>query len=305
MCVAVLCACSLPVLSHQLLQPLWSLTNLQYLALGGSLTVKPQPLSGLGALTHLTTLQLRGVSFPVDGSTLPGLLCLTALQQFEFEGGIGVREYECQRMQLGVLRNCTALQHLQLETVTLVPSRLNDGGEGMVQTTVHGQALQQSNAAAAAGAGRGGRHRDGLGSSSRTSEPCLVPQLQQLAYLELRGVRDDSGVSDHGYHQHHQRTELSEAEQLIVSSGSVLQSLCLANTGLSGRNTWEDVLSEDAVLPHLTALDLRRTYPSMGQPELTRWAWGGGGWGAVRVCKVTVFSCVACLRVLHPECVAP
>lgn len=263
---AVLCACSLHQLSHQLLQPLSQLTNLEHLALGGSLTVHPQPLSGLGALTHLTTLQLRGAPFPVDDSTLPGLLCLTALQQFELQGEL-VHEYECACMQLGVLRNSTALQHLRLEGVSLVPSRWNVGGEG-AQSASQGQALQTSSATAGLGGERMGRN----GGSSRTSEPCLVPQLQQLTFLELRAVGDNSGVSYHSDQQQHQEQQISEAEQLIVSSRSVLQSLCLVYTGLPGRSTWEDVFSEDAVMPHLTALNLRQTHGGLRQPQLTRWA---------------------------------
>jgi hypothetical protein len=261
---AVLCACSLPHLSHQLLQPLPSLTNLQRLALGDSLTVNPQPLSALGALTHLTTLQLKGVAFAVAASTLPGLLCLTALQQFELQGEL-VHEYERACMQLGVLRNSTALQHLRLEGVSLVPSRWNVGGEG-AQSASQGQALQTSSATAGLGGGRMGRN----GGASCSSEPCLVPQLQQLTFLELRAVGDNSGVSYHSDQQQHQEQQLSEAERLVVSSRSVLQSLFIVYTGLPGRSTWEDVFLEDAVMPHLTALNLRQTRGGLRQPQLTR-----------------------------------
>jgi hypothetical protein len=267
--VLVLCACSLPQLSHQLLQPLSQLTNLQHLALAGSMTVHPQPLSALGALTLLTTLQLKGVAFPVDNITLPGLMFLTALQQLELKGELVRFEFDRPSMQLGVLRNNTSLQQLKLEGLSLVRSRLDVRGEGVGQSAAQAGVLQGN--APAAATGWGGGHRGGPAGCSRKSAPCLVPQLRQLTSLELRPVRDES-VS---YQQQQQQQQvLSEAQQLIVDSRSVLHSLCLAGTGVC--IDWDgplgDVFLADAVLPHLTALDLRQTSGGMRQPQLTRWA---------------------------------
>ena len=270
--VLVLCACSLPQLSHQLLQPLSQLTNLQHLALAGSMTVHPQPLSALGALTLLTTLQLRGVAFPVDNSTLPGLMFLTALQQFELKGELRRFAFDRPSMQLGVLRNNTSLQQLKLERLSLVRSRLDVRGEGVGQSAAQAGVLQGN--APAAATGRGGGHRGGPAGCSRNSAPCLVPQLRQLTSLELRAVSDESCVSyQHHHHQQQQQQVLPEAQQLIFDSRSVLHSLCLAGTGVgfAGHGPLEAVFLADAVLPHLTALDLRQT-SCLRQPQLTRWA---------------------------------